>query len=201
MVEATSVNGPGSGWADRGVLHQSEQATQSSSLYPQNRNILELPKASEDFVGYWGGSIQSTIQRFDPDFTGTSPERVSVVFGRNDRTVFMASELYSSVNQTIVRRPRARLAGARVAIVEYRAADRNFYYICSHRFQLIATTIAYQSRTDVYERDSHRLLGIVVGRATLKPLLTADEQLQFARPTPLEIPRTEISASAGLVPP
>jgi hypothetical protein len=202
VLEATQISGHGNGRGNLQVAHPFEQVTEPSNLRSRNSNrILELPTASENFVGYWGGYVHSTIQRFDPGLIGTSPERVSVVFGRHEHTVFMTSELYGSANQTFVSGPRARMAGARVAIVEYQAEDHELYYIFSHRFQLNAKTISYQSRTNVFDCVSHRILGIVVGRAILKPLLTTQDQLRFAHPSQVEIPRTEISASSGLVPP
>ena len=202
VSEATRINGPGNSRKNPLVVQLFEQATQRSSLRsPKSNRILELPTASEDFVGYWGGYVHSTIQRFDPALIGTSPERVSVIFGRRDQIIFMTSELYGAPNQTLIKGPKAKMAGARVAIVEYQAEESELYYIFSHRFQLNAKTISYRSRTDVFDRNSHRLLGIVLGRAILKPLLTAQDQLRFAHPSPVEIPRTEVSASAGLMAP
>jgi len=178
-----------------------QDAGQSTGLLPGNMaqtNILELPKASTDFVGYWGGYVHSSIHRLSPDLIGTSPDRVSVVFGRQGDTVFMASELYSSPNQKIVRRPNARIAGPRVAIVEYESADNDLYYICSHRFRLKdASSINYRSTVEVYDLNSHRLVGIVTERAMLKRLLTPVAQLPFARPARNQIPRAEISARSG----
>ena len=178
-----------------------QDAGQSSGLFAGNTaqaNILELPKASTDFVGYWGGYVHSSIRRLSPDLIGTSPDRVSVVFGRRGDTVFMASELYSSPNQKIVRRPNARIAGPRVAIVEYESADNDLYYICDHRFRLKdASSINYRSTVEVYDLNSHRLVGIVTQRATLKRLLTPRAQLPFARPARNQIPRAAISATSG----
>jgi hypothetical protein len=162
-------------------------------------NVLELPKASSDFVGYWGGYIHSSIQRFSPDLIGTSPDRVSVIFGRRRDTVFMASELYSSQTQKIVDRPKVTIASPRLAIVKYESADNDLYYDCSHRFQLNGTAmISYVSRIDVYSLNSHRLMGIVAQRSTLKRLRTSRDQLEFARPSRLQVPRADISASANL---
>ncbi len=189
---------------DSTLAHLPQQAGQSTSLFPGNSaqsNFLELPTASTDFVGYWGGYPHSSIDRVNPDLVGTSPDRVSVVFGRQGDAVFMASELYSSANQTIVRRPRARMVGARLAIVEYEAADHDLYYICTHRFRLDdASRMSYQSTVDVYELNSRRLMGVVTQRAKLKRLLTPREQLQFARPARNQIPRAEISASGHFGP-
>jgi hypothetical protein len=164
-------------------------------------DILQLPKANMDFVGYWGGYIHSSIRRLNPDLIGASPDRISVVFGRRGDTVFMASELYSLPKQKIVHRPKARVVGARRAIVEYESADNDLYYVCSDRFWLNdASRISYQSTVDVYSRNRRRLMGVVTERATLKRLRTPREQLEFARPGRNQIPRAEISASASVAP-
>jgi hypothetical protein len=52
----------------------------------------------------------------------------------------------------------------------------------------------------VYSRRTHELMGIVRQRATLKRLLTAREQLQFAQPSREQIPRASITASDEFVP-
>jgi hypothetical protein len=204
LHSAVTLNTPATASIHSSVTYSSDQAGQSTSLLPGNSaqpNILELPKASSDFVGYWGGFIHSSIQRLSPDLTGTSPDRVSVVFGREGDTVFIAGELYTSANQKIVHRPIARIPGPRLAIVEYESADHDLYYICRHRFRLErASRISYRSTVDVYDLNSHRLMGVVTQRATLKRLLTPREQLQFARPSQLQVPRTEISASANFLP-
>jgi hypothetical protein len=160
-------------------------------------DILQLPKANADFVGYWGGYIHSSIQRFNPDLIGANPDRISVVFGCRDGAVFMTSELYSSPKQAIVHRPKARVVGARLAIVEYESEDNELYYVYSDRFRLIdASRISYQSTVDVYSRNRRSLMGVVTEHATLKRLRTLREQLEFARPGPNQIPRVKISASA-----
>jgi hypothetical protein len=183
------------------VTHPAQPATPpaiSASLENTGQpNTLELPEASVDFVGYWGGHVHSSIQRLNQDFIGQSPDRVSVVFGRAGDTIFIASELYSSQEQKFVRRPTARVVRARTAIVEYQTTDNQLYYIHSHRFQLNgASIITYHSRVDVYERSSRALVGIVTARATLKRLRTPREQLEFARPSRFAVPRAGIWARA-----
>ncbi len=182
----------------------SQHTRASISEFPGNgsqANILQLPKANTDFVGYWGGYIHSSIRRFSPDLIGSSPDRVSVIFGRHGDTVFMTSELYSSLKQKIVQHPKARVVGTRLAFVEYASADNNFYYVCSDRFQLNnAARINYQSTVDVYSLNRRRLMGVVTERATLKRLRTPREQLEFARPGRNEIPRAEISARSSFAP-
>jgi hypothetical protein len=158
-------------------------------------NILLLPKASADFVGYWGGYIHSSVERFDPSFIGIGPERVSVIFGLESDTVFMDSELYSSLRQRIVHGPTASIRGARLMLVEYESVDNDFDYTFRHRFRLNdATSVSYRATVDVYERGSHRLIGVVEEKATLKRLRTAREQLAFARPGHNLLPRAEVSA-------
>jgi hypothetical protein len=201
LGSASALHTPAVASIDSTLAYPSQHAGQSTSSFSATSlqaNILELPKASTDFVGYWGGYVHSSIQRFSPDLIGTSPARVSAIFGRRRDTIFMASELYTSPSQKIVRRPKVRVVDARTAIIEYQSADNDLQYICNHRFQLKdISTISYRSTVDVYDRGSHVLMGVVIGRATLKRLLTPREQLEFARPSRLEIPRAAISASAG----
>jgi hypothetical protein len=193
-----ALHSPAIASIDSTLAYPSQHREQSTSFLLGNNpraNILQLPKASTDFVGYWGGYIDSSVQRLSPDLIGNSPNRVSVVFGRQGDTVFMASELYSSPKQKIVHGPRARIVSARLAIVEYESKDNDLYYVCSHRFRLNGTSsISYRSTIDVYDRNSHRLMGIVTERAALKRLRTPHEQLEFARPGLNQIPRAEISA-------
>ena len=184
--------------------------SQVSSLSEEARNravpsentqadTLELPKASPDFVGYWGGYVHSSMQRFNPDLIGKNPDRVSVIFGRAGGTIFVASDLYTSPQQKIVRRPTVRVVRTRRVIVEYKSTDNRFYYFCSHHFQLdSASIISYDSKIDVYDRSSRTLVGIVTEHATLKRLRSPREQLEFARPSPLEVPRAGIWATAKL---
>jgi hypothetical protein len=177
-----------------------QNSTDSFLTSSLNPNILELPKASTDFVGYWGGYIQSTIQSLSPALVGTSPDRVSVVFARRGDTVFMSSELYSARNQRIVHPPKCRIVSPRLAIIEYAAADRDLYYTCRYSFLLKdASIIKFQGSINVYDLNSHRLMGVVTQIASLKRLLTVREQLRFARPGPNQIPRVQVSASNSFV--
>jgi len=155
-----------------------------------------------DFIGYWGGYIHSSVERFSPDLIGTSPSRVSVIFGRHDDTVFVASELYASRQQRITEGPRTRVIGARLALVEYESVDNGFEYICSHRFRLDdAVSITYLSTIEVYDRSNHSLMGIVRGQAKLKRLRTRRERLEFAQPGGNQVARRQISVKSELFSP
>jgi hypothetical protein len=195
--EAT-LNTPAIASVDSRLTYPSQHTGDSPNSIRKNglqANILELPKASTDFVGYWGGYIQSSIQRLSPDLVGASPDRVSVIFGRQGDTVFMTSELYTSPKQKIVHQPKARIVPARVAIIEYESADKDLYYVSRDRFQLAdPSNINYQGTIDIYDLNSHRLMGIVTQTAVLKRLLTVRQQLRFARPGRNQIPRIEVSA-------
>jgi hypothetical protein len=163
-------------------------------------NVLELPRASTDFVGYWGGHVHCSIERARPELIGTGPDRVSVIFGRHGGTVFMTSELYSSPAQRVVGRPMARVPNPRLAVVRYESEDHDLDYVAAHYFQLgKGGMIIYRSTISVYNRRTQELMSIVRQRATLKRLLTAREQLQFAQPSRQQIPRASISASDEFV--
>lgn len=127
---------------------------------------------------------------------------MSVVFGRRDDMVFVTSELYSSPTQRIVHRPKVTISSPRLAIIKYDSVDNDLYYICTHRFQLRRTAIiSYDSRIAVYSVNGHRLMAIVTQQAALKRLWTPRDQLEFARPSRLQVPRAEISATATLASP
>jgi hypothetical protein len=188
--------------ADSRLTYSSQQTGDSTTSFRavgQQGNVLELPKASLDFVGYWGGSVHSSIQRLSPDLVGTSPQRVSVIFGRQGDTVFMTSELYASPKQKIVRRPKVRIVSSRLTIIEYESADKELYYVCRDSFRLNdASSISYEGSINIYDLNSHRMMGVVAQTALLKRLLSTREQLEFARPGRGEIPRARVAASEHL---
>ena len=162
-------------------------------------NILELPKTSTDFVGYWGGYVHSSIQRLSPDLVGVGPDRVSVVFGRHDDNVFLASQLYSSPKQHIVHQPKTIISNPRLATIKYESADSKLYYVCSHRFVMVnAFTISYRATIQVFDLKSRRALGVVTQIARLKRLSTIREQLRFSRPASNQTARTQITAEENL---
>jgi hypothetical protein len=180
---------------------QSQPAQDSATSFGERGpdNILELPKASSDFVGYWGGYVHSSIESISAGLTGSGPDRLSVVFGRQGDTVFMSSELYSSPNQRIVQRPKARILSPRVATIEYESADPDFIYICHHTFRLNhESTINYQATIGIYRQNSRKLMGVVIQRATLRRFRTARDQLRFARPGRDLVPRAEVSARSEI---
>lgn len=160
-------------------------------------NVLELPKASLDFVGEWGGYTHSSIHSVVPGYlSGKNPDRVSIVFGRSGDTVFIGSELYSSPNQRLLGGPTARIASPGEALIEYESEDAELHYGYTHSFALLASgRIAYRERVYVYERRTNHLVGFVEQRAMLRRLLTADEQILFARPSLDEVPWREVSSS------
>jgi hypothetical protein len=71
---------PNTGAVESAKLKYQSQTARGSDrlllLALRQANILELPKASSDFVGYWGGYIRSSIQRLSPDLVGASPNTV-----------------------------------------------------------------------------------------------------------------------------
>ena len=205
LLPAVASHLPATASVKSALPYPSQLAGQSTSLFRvgnSQADVLELPKASADFLGYWGGYTHSSIQSFSPDLIGSSPDRVSVVFGRRDDMVFVTSELYSSPTQRIVHRPKVTISSPRLAIIKYDSVDNDLYYICTHRFQLRRTAIiSYDSRIAVYSVNGHRLMAIVTQQAALKRLWTPRDQLEFARPSRLQVPRAEISATATLASP
>lgn len=182
--------------------------TQSLALVPSalpsaadgsESNVLELPKASLDFVGFWGGYTHSTLHSVRPDLlTGENPDRASIIFGRRGDTVFIAGELYSSPSQRIPGRPKARVLSPVEAIVHYEADDAELHYDYTCRFTLVdSSRMVYRNAVEVYDRHSGNLIGTVKQRATLRRLLTTEEQRRFARPSRHQLPQKEISASTS----
>ena len=166
-------------------------------------NLLELPKASSDFVGDWGGYTHSTIRSLASGLllTGKNPGRISVIFSRPGETVFIADEVYSGPHQRILGKPRVRTANPQEVVIEYESEDAELYYVYTNRFVLRESgTIAYQERVDVYDRTTHNLAGTVNQSATLRRLLTAEEQRRFSRPSPDQVPKGAIAASTNLEP-
>jgi len=159
-------------------------------------NVLELPRASLDFVGVWGAYTHTTV------YSGTlgalaakGPDRISVVFARQGDTVVVASELYTPPNQRIIGRPRARMSSPTEALIEYKAKDPKLYYVYLHRFKLLGSgKIAYSGKVDMYDRRTHAWVGMATQHALLKQLTTLDERRKFAIPSPLEVSSGEVSA-------
>jgi hypothetical protein len=162
-------------------------------------NVLELPKASLDFVGFWGGYTHSTLHSVRPGLlTGENPDRASIIFGRRGDTVFITGELYSSPSQRILGRPRARVLSPIEAIVYYEADDAELHYDYTCRFTLVdSSRMVYRNAVEVYDRHSGTLIGTVKQRATLRRLPTIEEQRRFGRPSRHELPQKEISASTS----
>jgi hypothetical protein len=159
-------------------------------------NVLELPRANADFVGYWGGYVHASIERFSLDLTGRNPSRISVIFGRNGNTIFVSSELYAPPEQAIVRPPHAIMRNPRIAIIEYASRDNQLYYACSYRFELEDNSIIrYRGKVNVYRLNGRLLIGRVTYRATLRRLVTPRAQQVFERPSSIERPRAEVSAA------
>src|SRR5215469_3006355 len=81
-ASAVVLHSPAIASIDSALTYPSQYREQSASFARgenSQANILQLPKASTDFVGYWGGYIHSSVQRLNPDLIGTSPDRVSIV--------------------------------------------------------------------------------------------------------------------------
>jgi hypothetical protein len=176
------------------IVPQAQRAASDEVPAPGSRsNVLELPRASLDFVGYWGGYVHSTICSVIPGaLTGSNPDRASIVFGRAGDTVFIASELYSSPTQRLIGRPSARISNPREAVIKYRSADSELEYKYECHFRLLESgRMRFRNRVVVYGR-RRELVGTVKQEGMLSRLLTLDEQRAFARPSLHEVPKSEI---------
>lgn len=184
-VASSSLEGPG----DRPLA--TVPWAQLPSRLDSEANVLELPKASFDFVGNWGGYTYDTAPA-----EVQSPDHVSVAFGRRGNTVFFATRLYSPSGQTITSKPRAWIADSREVLVTYEAEDGQLDYSYVHRFTLLDSgTMAYKETVDLYDRRTHRPVGTAGQHATLSRLTTAYEKRVFAEPSARDVLRGGLSTS------
>jgi hypothetical protein len=165
--------------------------SQLPSKIDSESNILELPKASFDFVGNWGGYTHDTTP------SGVdSPDHVSVVFGRRGNIVFFATELYSPSDQRIVNKPRAWITSPKDIRVTYKAEDEQIDYAYVHRFTLLDSgKMSYKETVDLYDRRMHRGVGTDGQRALLRRLTTTTEKRLFARPSSRDVFKSKLSTS------
>jgi hypothetical protein len=156
-------------------------------------NVLELPKASFDFVGDWGGYMHTGSSDVE------SPDHVSVVFGRRGDTVFFASNLYTPSDQKILDRPTATIIDRQKVLVTYKGEDEKLDYIYFHKFKLLNSgKIAYNETVECYDRRTHSFIGTAGQDATLHRLTTALEERAFAQPSSREILEGELSTSTKI---
>jgi hypothetical protein len=177
------------------TVPQSQRAVSDKMLaLGSPSNVLELPMASLDFVGYWGGYVHSTIFSVIPGaLTGANPDRASIVFGRAGDTVFISSQLYSSPTQRLIGRPSARISNPREAVIQYWSEDSELEYKSECHFRLQESGgMSFRNRVFVYGKRRRKLVGTVRQEGMLSQLLTLDEQRAFARPSHHEVPKSEI---------
>ena len=188
QVEVKFSSDYANGSSQSNVLELSNSGSQS--------NVLELPKASPEFLGVWGAYTHSSVYSVVPGaLVAKGPDRISVTFGREGETVFLASELYTAPNQKVIGRPRAWMSDSTEALIEYEARDPKLYYVYKHRFKLLGSgKIAYSENVNIYDRRSRSLVGIATQHASLKPLTTSDQRRKFARPSPFEVSKGEALA-------
>jgi len=176
------------------IVPQAQRAASDEVPAPGSRsNVLELPRASLDFAGHWGGYVHSTIFSVIPGaLTGANPDHASIIFGRAGDTVFIASELYSSPTQRLIGRPSARISNPREAVIQYRSADSELEYKYECHFRLLESgKMSFRNRVVIYDR-RRKPVGTVKQEGMLIRLLTLDEQRAFARPSLHEVPKSEI---------
>jgi hypothetical protein len=165
--------------------------SQLPSKLDSESNVLELPKASFDFVGSWGGHTHDTAPS-EVD----SPDHVSVVFGRRGNIVFFATELYSPSDQRIVSKPRAWITSPKDVRVTYKAEDEQLDYAYVHRFTLLDSgKMSYKETVDLYDRRTHRAVGTAGQRALLRRLTTTSEKRLFGQPSSRDVFKSKLSTS------
>jgi hypothetical protein len=176
------------------IIPSSQAASQD--VFSTSSNVLELPTASLDFVGDWGGFTDSS-----PSVMGVGPDRVSVIFGRRGDAVFFASELYSPSGQKIIGKPRVRILNPRETMIEYSSEDAEVQYVYSHRFRLLASgRMAYRQSVELYDRQTRGLLGTATQHALLHRLVTDDEKRLFSQPSSDDIHRGTIETTKNFLP-
>lgn len=163
--------------------------SQLPSMLDSESNVLELPKASFDFIGSWGGYTHDTNDV-------ASPDHVSIVFGKRGNIVFFATELYSPSDQRIVSRPKAWIVSRKDIRVTYRAEDEQLVYAYVHRFTLLDSgKMSYEETVDLFDRRTHRAVGTAGQRALLRRLTTTSEKRLFAQPSSRDVFKGELSTS------
>jgi hypothetical protein len=175
------------------ALPETQQDQTDSHLYSSS-GVLELPKASLDFVGFWGGFVRGSRSP-----TGERTAHVGVVFGRRGDKVFFASELYSPAGQRMLRKPLIKMVGAREVLIEYESEDNGVNYEYSHRFRLLNSgRIAYDETVRLYERQGHHFLEMAEKHSLLMRITKIKEWRSFVQPAPDDVSEGEISASTKL---
>ena len=171
------------------TLPETQQDQTDSRLYSSS-NVLELPRASLDFVGYWGGSVRCS---------GSLSSHVGVVFGRRDNHVFFSSELYSPVGQHLIQKPRVKMVGAREVFIEYESEDHQVNYKYSHQFRLLDSgRIAYDETVRLYDRYGHHFLELDEQHSMLTRLTNIEEWRSLVRPAPDDVREGAVSTSERL---
>lgn len=166
------------------------------SLATSQSNVLEIPKASVDFVGDWGGYETGTLQ----DALSGFAERVhagqeGVTFGRTNDTVFLSLEIWGSPDVEIVRKPKAWITDPEEAIVEFESQDYQEYFVDIYTYQLRdASHIRFKHESKFYDRLTRQLLGIQRTHAIMKRL-TPDEAEAFRKSSPGSVLKDHLSAS------
>ena len=169
--------------------------SQLASGWGSEPNVLELPKASFDFVGNWGGYTHTG----SPDVEGS--DHVAVVFGRHGGTVIFASKLYTPSDQNILNRPEATIIDRRKVLITYEGQDKNLEYSYFHRFSLLNSgKIAYNETVECYDRRTHNFVGTAGVNATLHRLTTALEERAFERPSSRDVFAGELSTTNSFSP-
>lgn len=164
---------------------------QAPSRLDSESNVLELPKASFDFVGSWGGYTYDTAP-----FEVESPDHVSIVFGRHRNMVFFATKLYSPAGQRIVSKPRAWIINPKQVLITYEAEDDQADYTYLHRFTLLDSgKMAYKETVDFYDRRTHSAVGTDGQHALLGRLTTNYEKRVFAQPSSRDVFKGELATS------
>jgi hypothetical protein len=83
-----------------------------------------------------------------------------------------------------------RTANPREVVIAHESEDAELYYVYTDRFTLSDWgKIGYREPVDVYDRTTHNLAATVNQSATLRRLLTAEEQRRFSRPSPYQVPK------------
>lgn len=166
------------------------------SIATSQPNVLEIPKASLDFIGDWGGYETGTFQYAFNGFAVRVPaNKTSATFGRTNGTVFLSLQFWGAPDLENVRKPKAWIIDPKKAVVEWEFQDYQHYIVDVTTYQLrSALRISYRDESKIYDRSSRQLLGVRHTHATLKRL-TPDEAKSFEEPPPGWVPKGDLSAS------
>jgi|SRR5579875_1103815 len=200
---------PGAAWAQQ--IHRqggsgntatiprplTRQSSEAPAAAPA-QNVLEIPKASTDFVGEWGGHV--ALEHATASFPGRRDAIVSLAFGVRNGEVFMQTTAFAGPNSRIVS-TTARVVNPRRIEIKLEGLEYAFHPPLRHveELHLALTrknTIDCLKFVDFYASGARTPLISMDYHGTLHPLTPAQrEALRREVTAQGEVPQDTIESS------